>query len=79
MKPSNLALIGSGIIIFLVFLLLVSEMMNKNSDLLGYNLIILLLVLSMAIGVHGILHFMAEVTYKYNPVLDSNWSRELTY
>jgi hypothetical protein len=76
MKPSNLALVASGLIIFFVFLLLISEMMNKNSDFLGYNLIILLLVLSTTIGVHGILHFMAEVTYKYNPVLDSG---ELTY
>jgi hypothetical protein len=76
MKPSNLALIISGIIIFFVFLLLISEMMNQNKDLIGLNLINLLLILSMAIGVHGILHFMAEVTYKYNPVMDSN---ELTY
>ena len=76
MKPSNLSLIISGILIFCVFLLLVSEMMNQNKDLIGFNLIILLLVLSTAIGVHGILHFMAEVTYKYNPGMDSN---ELTY
>jgi hypothetical protein len=76
MKPSNLALIISGTIIFFVFLLLISEMMNQNKNLIGLNLIILLLILSVAIGVHGILHFMAEVTYKYNPVMDSS---ELTY
>ena len=76
MKPSNLALIISGIIIFFVFLMLMSEMMNKNSDFIGYKLIILMLILSMTIGVHGILHFMAEVTYKYNPVMDSS---DITY
>lgn len=76
MKPSNLALIISGLIIFFCLLLLISEMMNQNKDLVGVNLIGLMLILSIAIGVHGIIHFLAEVTYKYNPMLDSS---EMTY
>lgn len=66
-KPSNLALAASGILIFIALILLYIEI-NKGTELKGIKLIDLLLFLSTAISLHGLLHMGAEVFYKYNPL-----------
>jgi hypothetical protein len=66
-KPSNIALAISGILIITALILLYIEI-NKGTELKRLKLIDLLLFLSSAISLHGLLHMGAEVFYKYNPL-----------
>lgn len=66
-KPSNIALGASGILIFISLILLYIEI-NNDTELKGIKLINLLLFLSTSISLHGLLHMGAEVFYKYNPL-----------
>lgn len=67
-KPSNLALIASGLLIGVALVLLFMEM-NKGTVVQGMLLINLVLFLSTAISLHGLLHMGAEVYYDYNPLI----------
>jgi hypothetical protein len=66
-KPSNIALAISGILILTALILLYIEI-NKGTELKRLKLIDLLLFLSSAISLHGLLHMGAEVFYNYNPL-----------
>jgi hypothetical protein len=66
-KPSNIALAMSGLLIFIGLILLYNEI-NKASSISGLQLINLVLFLSTAISLHGLLHMGAEIFYKYNPL-----------
>ena len=66
-KPSNLALIGSGLLIVVALILLFNEI-NKGTNIQGIVLINLVLFLSTAISLHGLLHMGAEIYYNYNPL-----------
>jgi hypothetical protein len=66
-KPSNLALIGSGLLIAVALILLFNEI-NKGTNIQGIVLINLVLFLSTAISLHGLLHMGAELYYDYNPL-----------
>jgi len=66
-KPSNLALAASGILILIALVLLYIEI-SKGTEIKGIKLIDLILFLSTAISLHGLLHMGAEVFYKYNPL-----------
>ena len=66
-KPSNIALAISGMLILTALILLYIEI-NKGTELKRLKLIDLLLFLSSAISLHGLLHMGAEVFYKYNPL-----------
>ena len=66
-KPSNIALVMSGLLIFIGLILLYNEI-NKGSSIYGLQLINLVLFLSTAISLHGLLHMGAEIFYKYNPL-----------
>jgi len=57
-KPSNIALALSGILIFIAVILLFIEI-NKGTELKSMKLIDLLLFLSTAISLHGLLHIGA--------------------
>lgn len=72
-KPSYLGLMFGGFLILIALILLFMELGKINSELTGLKLINLLLFLSTAIGIHSINHFMAEVTYKYNPMETGVW------
>lgn len=64
MNPSFLALIASGL---LVASTLVYAFMNfKQMD--ARTIVLLLVLLSVAVATHGMLHFVYEVQYKWNPL-----------
>ncbi len=65
-KPSYFALALSGILIG--FALIVLIMNRKSEELQGVKLVNLLLFLSTAIALHGMLHMWAEIYYNYNPL-----------
>ena len=66
-KPSYLALVASGLLILIALVLLYNEI-NKGNEMSRLKLIDLVLFLSTAISLHGLLHMGAEVFYKYNPL-----------
>jgi len=66
-KPSNIALAISGLLIFLALILLSIEI-KKGANISGIVLVNLVLFLSTSISLHGMLHMGAEVFYKYNPL-----------
>jgi hypothetical protein len=67
LKPSNLALIASGLLIVLGLFLLFREL-NQGNSISNTKLMDLVLFLSTAISLHGLLHMGAEINYNYNPL-----------
>jgi hypothetical protein len=65
-KPSYFALALSGILIGFAIIVLI--MNRKSEELQGVKLVNLLLFLSTAIALHGMLHMWAEIYYNYNPL-----------
>ena len=66
-KPSLYAHVVSGIFLFFAFVLLFQYGNYKTRDY--YNPLILYLLFSIAIGIHGISHFCLEFLYNYNPIV----------
>jgi hypothetical protein len=63
MRPSFIAFIINGLFIFLSMLYVIY---NYNA-IMGVQTIILLLLFSIAIGVHAMLHHIEEIVYDFNP------------
>ena len=72
-KPSYFGLATTGVLIFIALILLFLELQKNNNALSGVILINLILFLSTVIGIHSILHFMAEISYNYNPMETGKW------
>jgi uncharacterized membrane protein HdeD (DUF308 family) len=64
MYPSFLALMISGILIGFTIILTIVNFKNMDNR----TIMLLLILLSIAIAVHGILHFVYEINYKWNPL-----------
>ncbi len=69
-KSSQLALWGSGILIGISLILIFQN--SDSEELTGIKLVNILLFLSTALALHGMLHMWAEVLYNYNP-LEGKW------
>jgi hypothetical protein len=65
-KPSYFALAISGILIAFAIVVLIRN--RKSEELQGIKLVNLLLFLSTAVALHGMLHMWAEIYYNYNPL-----------
>ncbi len=65
MRPSFLGLAFGGILIGVALVLL---LLNKPNT----RLIVIILLLSIAVSVHSILHFGEEIVYNYNPLQGSS-------
>jgi hypothetical protein len=66
LKPSLYAHVLNGLLLLFSFILLL-QYNNRKSENYYKNLIIYLLF-SIAIGIHGLSHFGLEVIYNYNPL-----------
>jgi hypothetical protein len=66
-KPSYIANIVSGLFILIALYYLYIEIYMNNTEIKGIRLINLLLFISTAISLHGLLHIQAEINYKFNP------------
>ena len=76
-KPSIYPHIFGGGLILVAFLV-VAINITSIIKLEPYKLLVLILLLSIATGIHGISHIGMEVFYKYNPwkgVLDETESK----
>jgi hypothetical protein len=67
-KPSYFANIISGLFILIALYYLYIEIYINQSDIKGIQLINLLLFISTAVSLHGLLHIQAEINYKFNPL-----------
>lgn len=65
--PSVYAHIINGVLLFIAFIVFYNNY-SKISNLEPYKLIILLLIFSLAVGVHGLSHLGLEKIYNYNPL-----------
>jgi len=69
MKPSYLALSVSGILIGLFLLILLTNWYKNNElDSSTYHTYMLILISSIAVGVHGLGHAYAEVNFNFDPL-----------
>ena len=69
-KPSFYSLPITGILLFVSLLLIFQHSPKVGSSMSTYQLVNLLLLFSVAIGIHGLLHLGLEYVYNFNP-LDS--------
>lgn len=69
MFPSFFALGFSGIVLAIAVILFA---MNADKMNIGKTVEIIAII-SLAIGVHGILHFLYETRYQFNP-LEGKWT-----
>jgi len=67
MQPSILSHILSGVFLFAGMIVLVMHY-SRISSVSPYRILLMLLVISVAIGVHGISHLGLEKVYGYNPL-----------
>ena len=65
--PSFYAHIINGLLMLFAFILLYKNY-SKIKNLEPYKLIILILILSICVGVHGLSHAGLESIYNYNPL-----------
>lgn len=65
--PSFYAHIMNGLLILISFIILYKNY-SKIKVLEPYKLIVLTLVFSIAIGIHGLSHLGLEKNYNYNPM-----------
>ena len=65
--PSFYAHIINGIVLLIAVIILLKNY-KKISNLEPYKIIILTLIFSICIGVHGLSHLGLEKNYNYNPM-----------
>lgn len=65
-KPSIISLFTTGILLFIIFVILVTNC-NYFIKTTIYHKIVILSLLSTAIGIHGLIHFGVENKYNFNP------------
>ena len=69
MNPSYLAMGIGGLLLLIFVIVLVFNLFNhKGLDDHMYHILMLILVASIAISVHGLAHGYAEVNFNYNPL-----------
>jgi uncharacterized membrane protein YagU involved in acid resistance len=68
--PSFYAHIINGILLLIAIILLCKNYSNiKNID--SYKIIILILLFSISIGIHGLSHSLLEKNYNYNKIVNN--------
>ncbi len=70
-KPSFISMIFNGLLILYVLYLLVINWNKYNQE--SVQFIILIILLSIMIGIHGLLHLGLEKNYNYNPLETGIW------
>jgi tetrahydromethanopterin S-methyltransferase subunit E len=68
-KPSFFAHIIGGLLLLFAFIILCINYL-KIINLDPYKIIILILIFSISIGIHGLSHLGLEKNYNYNPIIN---------
>jgi hypothetical protein len=66
LRPSLYAHVLNGLFLLFAFILLLQYGSRKSDDY--YKMLIIYLLFSIAIGIHGLSHFGLEIVYNYNPL-----------
>jgi hypothetical protein len=66
LKPSLYAHVLNGLFLLFAFILLLQYGSNKTDNY--YKQLVIYLLFSIAIGIHGLSHFGLEFVYNYNPL-----------
>jgi hypothetical protein len=66
LTPSLYAHVLNGLFLLFAFILLLQYGSRKSDDY--YKMLIIYLLFSIAIGIHGLSHFGLEIVYNYNPL-----------
>ena len=66
MIPSINSLIVTGLLIMVIFIIFIKNF-KSIIKLNYYQLLVLLSIITIAIGIHGLLHSSAEINYNFNP------------
>ena len=66
-KPSFYALVITGLLLLVIVIVAIKNY-KEIRNLETYNLLILLGLITLIIGVHGLLHAQLEQQYNYNPI-----------
>jgi hypothetical protein len=64
--PSLNSLFFTGILLFFIFIIFIKNF-NKINNLNYYQKIMLLSTITIAIGIHGLIHLGVEREYNFNP------------
>ena len=72
--PSVYAHIMNGLLLF-ISLIIIYRNYSTLSRLAGYEKVKLILLISIAIGLHGLSHMGLEYIYKYNPLKTATTSK----
>jgi len=70
MRPSFIVSCISGVIIFIAFIIFIFYTISINKDEKIFKNIILLSLLGIGIGIHGISHVYEEVYFDFNPLIN---------
>lgn len=71
-KPSFLSHVCNGILILIVLWILMKNYLLGDKILRTEDLLNILLLLSITIGIHGLMHLGLEINYKFNPLENIN-------
>ena len=74
MYPSYFAQMFTGFLIFYVILMMIYRMNNSSES--HFNEDVIVLLLAIAVGVHGLQHACAEVNFDFDP-LNDKWHYRL--
>ena len=69
MRPSFIAQGMGGLFCFVAFMILFSGLCKGSINLNKTQLVGILLLLSIAISIHGLQHMAEEIYYDYNPLV----------
>jgi|LauGreDrversion4_2_1035121.scaffolds.fasta_scaffold2619507_1 hypothetical protein len=62
MKQSQITLYITGFLIVLCLLILIVKLVERKFSPSIYEILVLILLFSIAIGIHGLLHFSDEIS-----------------
>ena len=65
LTPSLLSLFATGILLFITIIIVIN---NYNEFPRLYEKVIILLLIIIGIGIHGLIHLGVEKEYNYNPI-----------
>lgn len=69
--PSFYALAFTGVLLLIIFITIIKNFTQiKNQT--PFNIITLLALVTIALGIHGLLHLGLEYVYNYNPLKTFN-------
>lgn len=68
-SPSFLGLVATGILLLIFILVILYVWWYRTQSLTFYEWMVLLLLFTVAVGIHGLQHAYCETMYGFNPLV----------